>query len=109
MVLDRLPIGPTGKLDRARLPAPPEPTQETGNVPRTDLEQALARVWCDILGRQSAGLRDNFLAGGGDSLRVMELLARISEEFGVEVPLVVFLGSPTVETLVKCVENAADD
>jgi acyl carrier protein len=39
----------------------------------------------------------------------MELLARISEEFGVEVPLVVFLGSPTVETLVKCVENAADD
>ncbi|MCX4402682.1 amino acid adenylation domain-containing protein [Streptomyces sp. NBC_01764] len=108
MVLDRLPIGPTGKLDRARLPAPPEPTQETGNVPRTDLEQALARVWCDILGRQSAGLRDNFLAGGGDSLRVMELLARISEEFGAEVPLVVFLGSPTVETLVKCVENAAD-
>lgn len=109
MVLDRLPIGPTGKLDRARLPAPAEPTQETGNVPRTDPEQALARVWCDILGRQSAGLRDNFLAGGGDSLRVMELLARISEEFGAEVPLVVFLGSPTVETLVKCVENAADD
>jgi acyl-CoA synthetase (AMP-forming)/AMP-acid ligase II/aryl carrier-like protein len=109
MVLDRLPIGPTGKLDRARLPTPPEPAKEAGNVPRTDLEQALARIWCDVLGRESAGLRDNFLASGGDSLRVMELLARISEELGAEVSLVVFLGSPTVETLVKCVENAADD
>lgn len=101
MVLDALPVGPTGKLDRSRLPAPVERSPvAAGDRPQTPLEQAIAGVWCEILGRESVGLRDNFVSLGGDSLQIMTLLGRLGDH-GIDMSLLEFLTAPTIEAIVK--------
>ncbi|MCD9194311.1 AMP-binding protein [Streptomyces albireticuli] len=104
VVLDSLPVGLTGKLDRSRLPAPPEagPGPE---APRTGTEEEVARIWCEVLGLQAVGLREHFVGTGGDSMHLMEMLARIEDELGADVMVGDFLASPTVESLARLVED----
>lgn len=106
VVLDELPVGPTGKVDRSRLPAPSEPVgTDADDGARTPTESAVATVWCEVLGIDGTGLSTNFMAAGGDSVRMVELLAAVSDRFGVEVALTDFLAAPTVRTLVDIIEG----
>ncbi|UQI46111.1 amino acid adenylation domain-containing protein [Streptomyces sp. HU2014] len=104
VVLDSLPVGLTGKLDRSRLPAPAEPApgQET---PRTATEEAVSRIWCEVIGLASVGLREHFVGTGGDSMHLMEMLGRIGDELGADIMPGDFLASPTVETLARLVDD----
>jgi amino acid adenylation domain-containing protein len=105
VVLARLPVGPTGKLDVARLPIPDDEDPVSGDLPSTPVQAALVEIWREVLGRDSAGIRHSFLATGADSVQVMQLLGRVEVEFGVDIPLREFLGSPTIETLAEFVEK----
>jgi len=107
VVVPRLPVGPTGKLDRSLLPAPSEEEVDADDLPRTEWEQRLAALWCEVLARRTAGLRDHFFAGGGDSIRVMKLLARVNAECRVRVSMPAFLAEPTLGTLVRLVAASA--
>ncbi len=75
VVLGRLPLGPTGKLDRSALPEP-EFVGEVYRAPRTDTEQVLAEVYADVLGVERVGVDDDFFTVGGDSLRSIQVVAR---------------------------------
>jgi Phosphopantetheine attachment site len=69
VLLDALSLAASGKLDRKALPAPiplPEPTSFV--PPSSELEQAIARVWRQVLGVHSVGVHDNFFDLGGHSL-----------------------------------------
>jgi amino acid adenylation domain-containing protein/non-ribosomal peptide synthase protein (TIGR01720 family) len=79
VVLDALPLGPTGKLDRHALPAPDHLTQPTlkYTAPRTETEAALAQVWAEVLGLERVGVEDNFFELGGDSILSIQLVSRI--------------------------------
>ena len=68
-----------------------------GIAPRTEIEQTLAKIWADILGWETVGIRDNFLTLGGDSLKMVQVIVRIYGQFGVEFPISSFFESPTVE------------
>jgi amino acid adenylation domain-containing protein len=106
VVLDALPIGPTGKVDRAKLPRPPQTAPEdAGGAPRTPREQRIATLWCAVLGLPSCDIHADFLRCGGDSLLVMELLSRVRTEFAVEVPLLDFLRAPTIASLALLVQQ----
>ncbi|MDJ0382274.1 non-ribosomal peptide synthetase [Streptomyces sp. G-G2] len=77
VVLSALPLTPNGKLDRAALPAP----EFTGaaaadDAPRTGLEETLAGLFAEVLGRESVGLHDSFFELGGDSIVSIQLVAR---------------------------------
>ncbi|WP_235949636.1 non-ribosomal peptide synthetase, partial [Paenibacillus glycinis] len=83
--LEQLPLTPNGKLDRKALPAP-EGQLATGVAyvaPRSELEQAVASIWQDVLGVAQVGVHDNFFELGGHSLRAMTLLSRLHRELGV--------------------------
>jgi phthiocerol/phenolphthiocerol synthesis type-I polyketide synthase E len=70
------------------------------NLPRTDLERAIANIWEEVLGRHGIGVDDSFLDLGGDSLIGLRVLVRIQERFHVEIPLRVIIGSgQTLATL----------
>jgi non-ribosomal peptide synthase protein (TIGR01720 family) len=85
VIVDDVPVGPTGKVDRAALPAPPQPVPATAFVaPRTDTETVLARVWQDVLGVERVGLHDDFFELGGDSILAIQVASRAGEA-GVEV------------------------
>ncbi|MDA8457079.1 amino acid adenylation domain-containing protein [Acidovorax sp. GBBC 3334] len=78
VVLERLPVGPGGKVDRKALPEPAEPAPaEAGGAPQGAAEQALEHVWCDVLGRERVGRDDNFFELGGDSILSLQIVARL--------------------------------
>jgi acyl carrier protein len=99
VLLDRLPKTLTGKVDRRALPArdSDRPELDTNFVaPRTPLETALAAIWSEVLAIDVVWIDDRFLDLGGDSLRAGQILARVIDQFGVELNLRVLLQTPTI-------------
>ncbi|MEU4516911.1 amino acid adenylation domain-containing protein [Nonomuraea wenchangensis] len=98
VTLTDLPVLPSGKLDRAALPPPRAATESGGFVaPRTPMEETLAGIWAELLGRERVGVTDDFFALGGHSLLVVRLIGRIDAAFGVELPLRRCFDATTVE------------
>ena len=107
--LERLPLTPTGKVDRKALPAPEAsaaPRRAGGTAPRTVTEEVLAGIWSDVLRQPRVGVHDNFFELGGHSLLVTQALARIHQAFGVELPLRTAFESPTIAELAAAIEHA---
>jgi acyl carrier protein len=99
--LDRLPRGPNGKVDRAALPLPGTVPSPEGRVapPRTRIEQALVHIWSDVLGLPSVGIHDHFADRGGHSLMAMQIVTRIREALGVDLPVRAILEQSTIAQL----------
>ncbi|MBW5422927.1 amino acid adenylation domain-containing protein, partial [Streptomyces sp. BG9H] len=75
VVLGRMPLTSTGKLDRAALPEP-EFTGESYRAPRNEAEAIITAAYADVLGVDRVGADDDFFAVGGDSLRSLQVVAR---------------------------------
>jgi acyl carrier protein len=111
VVLGDLPLTPSGKLDRGALqelvPAAGDGHQPAGFVaPRTTVETVLAAIWAEVIGVSRVGAHDDFFALGGHSLGAMQVVSRIHDEFGVEVPLLLLFEGSTVAGLAEAVERA---
>ncbi|WP_406395268.1 amino acid adenylation domain-containing protein [Streptomyces sp. NBC_00882] len=100
VLLDRLPLTPNGKLDRARLPEPGD-TSKAHASPRTQREQALARLFAEVLRRSEIGVDDNFFDLGGGSLHAVRLMHRIRAELRVDVPVEALFQAPSVAGLAE--------
>ena len=75
--LDALPLNPSGKLNRAALPAPEFGAAQPDHVaPRTPTETVLATVWAEVLGVARVGVHDNFFELGGDSILSIQVVSR---------------------------------
>ncbi|MFE8938095.1 amino acid adenylation domain-containing protein [Streptomyces sp. NPDC007872] len=109
--LERLPLTPNGKLDRRALPAVAPGAARPGDAPpvapRDAAELRMARLWEGVLGTGPVGVRDDFFALGGHSLKALELMASVRAEFGVDLPLSLVFRRPTVELLCEALPEAA--
>jgi amino acid adenylation domain-containing protein len=108
VLLDRLPLTPNGKIDHAALPVPEKKSPELERnylSPRTPLEEALTKMWSNVLGIPRVGINDNFLELGGHSLMATQLICRVRDTFQVELPLDSFFNSATVANLAQIIEN----
>lgn len=97
-VVAALPLTPNGKVDRAALlqsALPPAPANEHA-PPRTPLEWQLAGAWQAALGRP-VGIRDDFFALGGDSLKALSLLQRLTRDLDLQASLADLLQAPDIE------------
>ena len=111
VALDAFPLTPGGKLDRKALPAPEEAERVPDAAylaPRNATEEAVARVWEEVLGVERVGLLDGFFESGGHSLRAMRLVSRVRETLGVDFTLPALFASPTVEGVARTVEALRD-
>ena len=108
VVLESLPLTPNGKLDRKALPAPDAAAVVRGEyvAPRTAVEEVLASIWCEVLKLDRVGVLDNFFELGGHSLLAMRLVARVRDEFEVELALRALFAAPSVGELALRVEAA---
>ncbi len=98
--LDALPLTPSGKVDRARLPGLSEGTTAREIVaPRDELEARLVEIWENLLPTRPIGVADDFFELGGHSLLAIRLLARVEAEFGRALPLASLFRGATIEDL----------
>jgi amino acid adenylation domain-containing protein len=112
VLLESLPLTPNGKLDRRALPAPDggRPRLERDFVaPETEVEEALAAIWAEVLGLEQVGVQDGFFELGGHSLLATQVVARIRERLHVDLQLITLFQLPTVEQLAVAVEEAILD
>jgi aryl carrier-like protein len=96
VVMDALPRTPNGKIDRRALPDAAEAGHEYV-APRTPEEEVLAAVWAEVLGVERVGVHDHFFELGGHSLLVMQVVARVRQSLGVDLPVRTLFESPTLE------------
>jgi amino acid adenylation domain-containing protein len=99
VVVESLPILPNGKIDRQALRALDlgAPDAREGYIPPvTSTEQALCDIWSRVLGIERVGIQDGFFTLGGHSLLVIQVVVRIREVFGVDVPLRQMFDASTV-------------
>ena len=80
VVLPSLPLNTSGKVDRRALP-PPVRAAASGHAetqaPRNEREAALAAAFAAVLGLPAVGIEDDFFALGGDSIRAIQVAAKL--------------------------------
>jgi acyl carrier protein len=107
--LPRLPLNFGNKVDRQALP-PPEWGDVQGRLayraPRDLTEEALVRIWAEMLGVANPGIDDHFFDLGGDSLMASRLIVRVRERLGRELGLRDLFLSPTPAALADRIRQA---
>ncbi|NQU41035.1 MAG: amino acid adenylation domain-containing protein [Lentisphaerae bacterium] len=109
--LDQLPMTPSGKIDRRKLPSPTRDTAgiraESYVAAQSDTEKQIAEIWQELLGVDRVGMHDQFFALGGHSLLAIQAMARIEKATGVRLTPHDLLFN-TLEQLAPLCESVAD-
>ncbi|HET9284850.1 MAG TPA: AMP-binding protein [Candidatus Angelobacter sp.] len=108
--VDAIPHKQTGELDRRALNRLMENSQANAAssnyvAPRTPVESEMAAIWAQALGLQRIGIHDNFFRIGGHSLLAAQTIARMSEAFGVDIPMTKLFGAPSIAEMAKVVKD----
>src|SRR5690606_9697140 len=99
VALAKLPLTANGKIDRKVLPEPSEEQSPTdGAAPQGEVEETIAAVWKDVLGREEIGRNDNFFEIGGDSILSLQIITRLRKR-GIRVTPKQLFGQQTVAAL----------
>lgn len=107
VVLDALPRTASGKIDRARLPAPVD-CDEPFVAPRDELEAEIVDVWRRVLGIEQISVHENFFVLGGHSMLVTRVMVELEEVTGVSMELNVLFEKPSVGQLAQAVRDERD-
>jgi acyl-CoA synthetase (AMP-forming)/AMP-acid ligase II/thioesterase domain-containing protein/acyl carrier protein len=114
VIVDKFPMGPTGKIPRRGLAeafgltaasAAARPERVPDDRPATPLEAKLQRLWTEVLRLDRVGLHEDFFMLGGDSLQAVELFLRIEREFGRRLPRSVLFEAGTVAKMAQTIEE----
>ena len=108
LLLDALPLSPSGKVDRRALPPADPSSTALGSAyvaPRSPIEEALCGLWREVLDLQRVGAEDNFFELGGHSLLATQLISRVRDVYQVELPLRELFEHPTVASLAAVIER----
>ena len=110
VTLPALPLTPNGKLDRRALPtpaaAPAMRVRDPLAAPRTPTEQALGRIWANILRLEWIDRSDSFFELGGHSLTALQVVAQVRDAFGLDLPLKTVFDARTLEALAGQIDLA---
>jgi len=109
VALEALPLTANRKLDRRALPAPELPAASPSSAPRDEIEALLAELWGELLDAGAVGVDQDFFALGGHSLLATQLVSRIRDRLGVELPLRELFERPTVAAAAARIRAALGD
>jgi amino acid adenylation domain-containing protein len=105
VVMDRLPLLSSGKLDRGALPRPVR-EQRNSRAPRTADEEMLCGIFAEILSVERVGIDDSFFELGGHSLLAMQLASRVRDSLGTGLTVRTIFEKPTVSELAAQLRGA---
>jgi len=106
--VDRLPLSANGKVDRSALPLPTDENtlrEDLYTAPESEMQERVATIVAKLLNVARVGIDDNFFYRGGHSLLGAQLIARISDIFGVELSLLSVFEDPTVRGISAGIER----
>ncbi|ASR47272.1 non-ribosomal peptide synthetase [Paenibacillus kribbensis] len=111
MQLDRIPMTPSGKIDRKALPEPDLSVSavEEYEAPRNKIEKILAEIWGKVLKVERVGIKDHFLNLGGDSIKAIQIVSKL-HDYKLKLQLKDLFDHPVIEQLsayVQSVEHTA--
>ena len=108
--LDRLPLTPSGKVDRRALSRYPSDraagVEARSAPPRTPLEKTVAQAWEETLGLRGPGVNDRFFEVGGNSLHAVRLHTKLCQTLGREFPIAAIFQHPTIAALAAHLDPA---
>ncbi len=109
--LATLPLSPTGKINRAALPAPApgDTIRAPYTPPSTPAEHLIAAIYTDILGHPTISAHDNFFDLGGNSLQAARVAAHIRERLGVEIRVRDVFDTPALADLAALIDTLTED
>ncbi|MGI9308049.1 MAG: amino acid adenylation domain-containing protein, partial [Gammaproteobacteria bacterium] len=107
--LAAFPLTANGKLDKKAL-APPDTSRDGEaeiDAPRTQLEEQLAEIWCEVLGYEvgDIGIQDDFFEIGGHSLLGTQLVSKVCEAMDVDLPLLAIFEASTIASFAEFMEE----
>lgn len=105
--IEIIPVTVNGKTDYEKLPKSGYKQKKKVVVYRDEVELSLAGIWSEILGTDQFNREDNFLAIGGHSLKVMQLVNKIQEHFSVEIPLEVIFNDARICAIADYIKHNA--
>ncbi|NMG19781.1 non-ribosomal peptide synthetase [Brasilonema bromeliae] len=110
--LDVMPLNPNGKVDRRALKAPEPADFSDANsfvAPRTPTEEVLATIWTQVLSLDQVGIYDNFFELGGHSLLATQVISRVCQTLGSEIPLQLLFETRTIAGLAQAIVQSQAD
>jgi amino acid adenylation domain-containing protein len=108
MILEEFPLTAMGKIDHRALPMPgidDRDRQSVSEEPRDELEQALAKIWVEVLDVNSVSINDNFFNIGGHSLASVRMFAKVEAEIGVKLPISMIFTSSTIRSMAQTIRE----
>jgi oxalate---CoA ligase len=109
VLVDSIPKGPTGKLQRIGLDQKLAGMLRPVYVaPRNETERVIADIWTRLLKIERIGVKDNFFLMGGDSITAVRFVSEVKTRFGIELPLQSVFRSPTVEQIGRVISQGIE-
>jgi amino acid adenylation domain-containing protein len=101
--LERIPLTPTGKIDKKQLPPPGTEVGEGKKyaAPKSSQEKQIAAIWKSVLQLEKFSVHDNFFDIGGNSLNIVQVTNRINDTFGKRLSIMVMFKYPTIRSFAE--------
>lgn len=110
VLVDKLPLGPTGKIDRdalARLPmVAPNPSAPPAEEVGLSLHDAIRAIWMQLLQVEEVGIDDNFFDIGGSSMSLVRASRLMKDRIGFDVKVIDLFRYPTIRALCASLAGA---
>ncbi|MCA1592425.1 MAG: non-ribosomal peptide synthetase [Acidobacteria bacterium] len=104
VMLDSMPMTPSGKVNRDALPEPSNNHHEIDTAyvaPRTGIEQTITGVWREVFDVEKLSTHSNFFDLGGHSLSLVRVCSKLREVMNIEISMIDMFRYPTISSLAK--------
>ncbi len=106
LIVDHIPKGPSGKLQRIGLADVLADKLQSNYVPpRSANEKMLVEIWSEVLEKESIGIDDRFFMIGGDSLAAGRVTVRIVARSGVQISVSDLFEQQTIRALATILDD----
>ena len=102
--IDSIPLTPNGKIDKESLPDPKRISGKDYLAPGNEIEEKLEEIWSSVLGIEKIGIKDNFFKLGGDSIKTIQISARM-RKYGYRIEMRDIFQNPTIMDLASLVKK----
>ncbi|MGB7606439.1 MAG: condensation domain-containing protein [Lutisporaceae bacterium] len=101
--LEKLPLTPSGKVDKKALADPinEQKSNKKDVFINDEIEKKLVDIWCKVLETSNIGIYDNFFELGGHSLKAVQAINLIYKTLNIKISIQTFFECQTIESLGK--------